>query len=205
MAGPLPGIDRWTTILRNAFRHRGPYPFTIDVSGQPVFDLSTEHPEFDDQMVYWNTTSRSVAALAANFSTIIMRCGSGRAIVDGVSILAQAGLQTMVLNLVSGLAAVNSAVAFQDNAYVSRPNVAFPISLGPLDINVEQTVGGRLAAVGYSVSLPAGVGLQLSWKNGTLPPFLISPNVSLVLETNLVNQPLGAAMWGRWFPEIDPA
>jgi hypothetical protein len=206
----LPGIDRFQGELRNAFRHRGPDAFLLGELITPVWDLATEHPEFDDAIVYWNTTERNLAALAANFSTLIFRCTQGRAIVDGLSLRAQAGGQSIaVMNLVSGLAAVNSAAAFQDNAYVSRVSgtatIAFPLSLGTIDANQEQTVGGRLAGVGYSITVPVAGGVYLSWKQGNMPPWLLSPGVSLVVETNAVNLPIGAAAWGRWWPEIDPA
>jgi hypothetical protein len=206
----LPGIDRFQGELRNAFRHRGPDAFLLGELITPVWDLATEHPEFDDAIVYWNTTNKILAALAANFSTIYVRCSQGRAIVDGISLVGPVAAQSIVLNLVSGLGASGPVAAFQDNAYQSRVSgastIAFPLSLGVIDINSEQTVGGRLAGTGFNVTMQAATATLLSWKNGTCPPWLLSPNVSLVLEGNLVNQAIQVGgVWGRWWPEIDPA
>ena len=201
----LTGIDRFATILRNAFRNRGPFTLQLGDSAQPTYDLGAEHPEFDDAIVYWYLPAGSAAALAGNFSTIWLNCSAGRAIVDGISVLGQAAAQTYKASLVAQLGSNNTQQAMQANAYVSRAGVTFPLVLPVIATNWDQTAGGHIGATnGYSWTAPIG-GEQLSWKVGTFPAFLLSPSVSLALEPNNVNLNNQIAAWGRWWPEVDPA
>jgi hypothetical protein len=205
-------IDRFTAWVRNAFRIVGPYAPDLPASLQPVYDMSGLDALNDDSIAYWYTTSKSVAALVANFSTVALRVsGGGRFIVDGLSLLAQAAQQTIVVGIAPG-ASAGAVAAFQLNPFSVRAGFAAPQTLGTVFINVEQTVGGRLGGVGFSVTTPAGQGLNLSWLSGTLPPFVLTPGAgggndfNLIVETNIVNLPLAVGgFWGRWFPEAPQA
>lgn len=209
----LIGIDRWMVLMKRAMRFRGPYALDGGEQLQPGYDLATEHPEFDDQIAYWHTTVRSIGALAANFSTGIIHCTQGRAIVDGIQITGQAAVQLYVMNLVTGHDPTTGTpiASWMSNCFVGRQGRAQPISLAPITCHIEQSVGGRLAGAGFGGTVPAA-GDQFSWREGSMPPWIISqgsqfalPDAAFVIETNVVNLPLGFAAWGRWFPEVDPA
>lgn len=205
-------IDRFTNLLRNAFRVVGPYAPDLPFAVSPVYDLARPDAITDDSVAFWFTTSRAVAALAANFSTVAVRVnGGGRFIVDGISINTQVALQQVVIGLAAG-ASASTAAAFLGNPFSIRSGFSSPQTLGAVDINVEQTVGGRLAGTGYAVSVPANQALLLSREAGTLPPLVLTPAAgggtafNLIIETLAVNAALSiGGVFGRWFPEAPTA
>ncbi len=204
----LTTINRYTERLKNAFRVAGPYSPDLGSEIAAVFGVDRLAAEDDDQVCYWYSVFKSVPALAGNFSTVTLRLSpgaGGRAIVDGISIGAQPGIQVYTIGISGNVAAGTPVAVFQGNPFAVRTGAAAPQTLGVLDINGEQTVGGRLAGAGYQVAANANSGLQLSREGGTLPPLVLtnSPQGSfnVVVEGNVVNLAVGAAMFGRWFPE----
>lgn len=201
----LPGLDRFTKLLQNAFRNRGPWSPTLLDDVRAVWDLGTDHPEFDDQIAYWCSVGKSQPALAGNFSTVWWRCSAGRAIVDGVSIVGQAATTNVALNVSSSataLAGAGTVASFLTNGFAVRAGFAQPQTLGVIDINTNTSVGGIIGGVGYGVMVPIS-GAQYSWRAGGIPPFLINAGTVLVAEPTAVNVGLSIAAWGRWWPEAD--
>lgn len=200
----IPGLDRWTQVLRNAFRHRGPEEFLLEDRMSSVFDAGTDHPEFDDAIAYWYARNQNQNAVAAQFGIVSINCAVGRAVIDGISINEQAGLQAFNIGL-SGGTALNALVALAANPFTSRVGATPPQGVGPITSNSTTAAASLLLGNAIAVSTPAGQGIVLGRLSGTLPQFIISPGFALTIETNAVNLNISVSVWGRWFPEIDPA
>lgn len=199
---PLIGVDRFAHELQEQTLVKGAFAPELLDSLQPVYPVGLL-PDCDDRVAWWYTPQALVAAVAAQFSTIWLSCASGRAIVDGITILNTTAATTYaVLARLGSVATYGApfAAAFQSNPYSPRAGSG-PAVLAPLVLNTGNAVGGRLAGIGYTVEIPVTGTPFFSWRNGSGPGWIIDANTHLVVESNAVNQQLQCSMWGRWLPE----
>lgn len=208
---PLPGLDRFSHGISAAALIRGPYSAEFLDSIQPVYVVG-QLDEADDRVAYWYMTNRFIGAVAAQWSSYILRVSSGLAIVDGLSFNNSTGaVQFMqVGNGPRGVGwPVSEVAGTLANQYGGRAGVASPKSLAPVISDIRNNAGAAMTGVAINLSLGAnGTGKPVySWREGTLPQFILTPalnggsEVALICEPTVVNSPLSVSAWGRWFPE----
>lgn len=201
---------RFATFLKNLTGFRGPLDLPLQGELRPVFDISSDLPELDDEVARWYT-SGTQAALAGNFSAVGLQLGSGvpagtRAVVDGLILTAQAAL----INYNIGITAPATTPALQaaqlsNNFLGSRGSV---YTLPQASLGAVQQWGKQAAAsifsgtIGFSIQVtvpPNTVASTLVFAAPNFPRFVIQPGWVFSVEPTGNNTAVFFSAFGRYY------
>jgi hypothetical protein len=196
--------SRFTTWLKNLTGFRGRLSLNLDSGISPTYDFSSIRPELDDEVAFWYSMT-TVAAVAANFSQLqVIMAGSGRTVIDGLLIRAQALVAVLQFGITGLIAApTNSAMSLASNFLGNR---------GPVFAVAAQQLGAVLnsRANNSAVSLFSGGGSSMlidTSANGPtivlgrdqLPGNVVTPGFAFTVESQALNQRIDVGWWGRYY------
>ena len=179
---------------------------------QPVYLCGAAEAETDDRIAYWFMTNRFIGAVAGQWSSYVLRCSRGLAVIDGLVISnGNAAVQFLQCGLGSRGAGwpVSEVSATISNQFGTRSRSTAPSPLPPVVSDIRNNAAAAIAPVAIQLPLGAnGTGRPCySWREGTLPSYVLTPPLNggseyaLIVEPTTVNQSLSLSAWGRWFPE----